>query len=647
METARTVGEWPSFLRQSPPPAVSGSFVSSMGSYRNFTSTRTAAANTAPLRSPSADDNMRIRSVRMAPSSLAAPVGMAPERESSHLSAGQNNQGFDKLWDFVFREQKDRMESFRELQSQLRQQQDAINSITFKSEKSVDDIWHVELKSVEDTWRKELKTMREECRENARKLYAAEEYQTSYRNRVDDLSQQIQDLRVNSLSQDKAYEDLRDLVTSKLDQENESVNEVREDLRSLKERTTVSIAEVQQFMRELRAHADNNQANEHASDETDAEEKVPDPVDQACPLAKVSHSPCDKDSPERAGAESNDSGEGAEVSNFNKEWTEEQEKFLGELSKVMDPAAEKEHAILADEAEQQDACKENCFGVRSPANSKFVGLVMHTMDDLREGLIKVIEDRMADCHTEGAAQVTDLERRMTEEWTGLRSWVDAAVVAVVNRISSLECTLQSEMAERLSSAQLMSREFAEGAAHNEEQIKKIQGELDKLLFDMKVITVSQTFKRSMSKAGQIPPPAQTPPEEFTNSKVGVAGDTENSTENERQHTSTTPRKTTAATTTAPTMAPTNGGSIRSPTTLEGLSSTTTNASTSVSLGSLTKRMPSMQSPQVLNTGVSAPTTASQDGPMPSPRLLSHAQAPQLAPRLNAYALPTEHLQTVA
>jgi hypothetical protein len=245
----------------------------------------------------------------------------------------------------------------------------------------------------------------------------------------------------------------------------------------------------------------------------------------------------------------------------------------------------------------------------------------------------LIEDRLEDCHTEGAAQVTDLERRMTEEWTGLRSWVDAAVVAVVNRISSLECTLQSEMAERLSSAQLMSREFAEGAAHNEEQIKKIQGELDKLLFDMEVITVSQTFKRSMSKAGQIPPPAQTPPEEFTNSKVGVAGDTENSTENERQHTSTTPRKTTAATTTAPTMAPTNGGSIRSPTTLEGLSSTTTNASTSVSLGSLTKRMPSMQSPQVLNTGVSAPTTASQDGPMPSPRLLSHAQAPQLAPQI--------------
>jgi len=66
----------------------------------------------------------------------------------------------------------------------------------------------------------------------------------------------------------------------------------------------------------------------------------------------------------------------------------------------------------------------------------------------RELIDPVVQGWMQDLQHENMAQINDLENRITEEWTGLRGWVDAAVVAVVNRISTLECTLKSEVEHR-------------------------------------------------------------------------------------------------------------------------------------------------------------------------------------------------------
>ncbi|CAK0897132.1 unnamed protein product [Prorocentrum cordatum] len=69
---------------------------------------------------------------------------------------------------------------------------------------------------------------------------------------------------------------------------------------------------------------------------------------------------------------------------------------------------------------------------------------------LEQELWPRLQEMHQDCqdrHDHAARLVSDLESRMTEEWTGLRGWVEAATVAVVNRISALECTLRTEMSE--------------------------------------------------------------------------------------------------------------------------------------------------------------------------------------------------------
>jgi len=68
-------------------------------------------------------------------------------------------------------------------------------------------------------------------------------------------------------------------------------------------------------------------------------------------------------------------------------------------------------------------------------------------DGFRDVLDRV-EARLRDSAHDNALQLGELDQRIREEWTGLRGWVDAAVVAVVNRISSLELTLQTELADR-------------------------------------------------------------------------------------------------------------------------------------------------------------------------------------------------------
>jgi len=103
-------------------------------------------------------------------------------------------------------------------------------------------------------------------------------------------------------------------------------------------------------------------------------------------------------------------------------------------------------------------------------------LVARDAEEMREALDHVLDARLLETRNESTAQISELERRITEEWTGLRGWVDAAVVAVVNRISSLECALQSEMAERSARMQ----EVTEGVAFGSEQMRQLQDEVDKL-----------------------------------------------------------------------------------------------------------------------------------------------------------------------
>lgn len=545
--------------------------------FSSMLSPRLAAAHTTPARAPSTDDTMRLNSYGHRPITVSTT-----EKEAVPWPS------LEKLWDFVLKDQKDRQESYRELQAQLRQQQDALNSISLRGEKSIDDVVNAELSNMReecsalarkldtsiDSVRAEFSSTREECNELARKVIVSVENHDMHFNRVDDLSQDVLNLSANIQRHDTSLEELRELVTCKADQESNSVREVREDLHSLKERTTDAIAEVQKFMRDLRAHADDNHAIEHASDETDIESNVVDPVDQGSPPEKVSAECNVVDPVDQAGKVEKESARELSVSEKHAELITGTEGNAG--AEVAEPAP-------PNEAEDQESCEE----------------------ELREVLIKLIEERLQDCQTEGAAQVSKLERRITEEWTGLRGWVDAAVVAVVNRISSLECTLQTEMADRLSNSQ----EVAAGAATTGEHLKRMQGEIDKILFDMKVISVSNTFKRSMSKSAQTPPfddASVSKPGATDKSKPGVTevdNNTGNSSANVQEKENT-----------------------RTPPNVEAGQRTSSipNGATSLPLGSLQQRM---QSPQLLNPD-STPTAT--PGTL-SPRFFSRSVSSQPGP----------------
>jgi hypothetical protein len=94
-------------------------------------------------------------------------------------------------------------------------------------------------------------------------------------------------------------------------------------------------------------------------------------------------------------------------------------------------------------------------------------------------LIARLQELRLECASDAnqiAAQVSGLDAKLTEEWTGLRGWVDAAVVAVVNRISSLECTLQSEVVERTARMQ----EVRDEAAGYSEQLQSLQLEMEQI-----------------------------------------------------------------------------------------------------------------------------------------------------------------------
>jgi len=123
-------------------------------------------------------------------------------------------------------------------------------------------------------------------------------------------------------------------------------------------------------------------------------------------------------------------------------------------------------------------------------------LCAHDAEEIREALSSILEHRLQESRAENTQQVADLERRITEEWTGLRGWVDAAVVAVVNRISSLECSLQNEMVERSARTQ----EIADAVLDNTEQVKQLQGEIDKLVLESQLKAQVRSVHRSGSAA---------------------------------------------------------------------------------------------------------------------------------------------------
>jgi len=101
---------------------------------------------------------------------------------------------------------------------------------------------------------------------------------------------------------------------------------------------------------------------------------------------------------------------------------------------------------------------------------------------LADEVHRLIEPQLSEQWTECMSIISDVERRITDDWTGLRGWVDAAVVAVVNRISSLECSLKSQMAERSEKMQ----ELSDTVAKNSEQVRHFRAEVDKLAFEARL-----------------------------------------------------------------------------------------------------------------------------------------------------------------
>jgi len=78
-----------------------------------------------------------------------------------------------------------------------------------------------------------------------------------------------------------------------------------------------------------------------------------------------------------------------------------------------------------------------------------------------------------DMDTRITEECTRLHTWISEEWTKLHGWVDAAVVAVVNRVSSLECLLQTEVANRA----VCMQEISEAVAQISQHLNQLQAEM--------------------------------------------------------------------------------------------------------------------------------------------------------------------------
>merc|ERR1712008_555706 len=127
---------------------------------------------------------------------------------------------------------------------------------------------------------------------------------------------------------------------------------------------------------------------------------------------------------------------------------------------------------------------------------------------------------MQDLQRENIAQINDLENRITEEWTGLRGWVDAAVVAVVNRISTLECTLKSEIEHRettnTATSDVLSKQFC--------QLEQLQNQVAGLSrFQSVVRTRSSEFREDYCGSAIIPDGTFSNGAQHTGSAVVSAG----------------------------------------------------------------------------------------------------------------------------
>lgn len=234
--------------------------------------------------------------------------------------------------------------------------------------------------------------------------------------------------------------ELREFVTCEAERANAGVAEVQEGLHSLRERTSAAIADVQKFMLELRASDDANQVEPERTDSESAECTGTNEVDADAALA--------------------------------------------------------EDADLAGVEAERESVDEEDLRVAFEHEP-----VLPTSDgEMREALERMIEIRLQESRANGVDNIADLERRLSEEWTGLRGWVDAAVVAVVNRISSLECTLHSEMAERSAALQEVTDVAAQSNALQTADVKRVQTELDKLVFEVRLHAVNNALRSDSAKA---------------------------------------------------------------------------------------------------------------------------------------------------
>lgn len=104
------------------------------------------------------------------------------------------------------------------------------------------------------------------------------------------------------------------------------------------------------------------------------------------------------------------------------------------------------------------------------------GEVRIDAEELMRQTLERMEARLQESRGDSGNQLQELDQKITEEWTGLRGWVDAAVVAVVNRMSSLECALQSELADR----SVRMEEITDSLAQSKEEWGQLQLDVDDL-----------------------------------------------------------------------------------------------------------------------------------------------------------------------
>lgn len=293
------------------------------------------------------------------------------------------------------------------------------------------------------------------------------------------------------------------------------------------ERVTTQMAELKKLHNELRLRADVSQnllskdLRDHIALEverlTAQLAELRRLTDEQGSRADEAHKALNKDLREHVALESKDlrdhlvlereqkEKEVAELRRLNNELGSRIDAALGAQSKdLREYVALEAERVAAQFAELKRLLDE--LGARTGATQGAVQSVHEHADHLAHELAEArtgvgrLEEQIAAWQNQSAQQASELEKRLSETDTALRSCVDVAVgeantglrswveTAVLNRVNSLDRGLRTEMAERSSAIQ----QVVGKVSHNAERWCQLQAKFDEILVEMSRASKSTT-----------------------------------------------------------------------------------------------------------------------------------------------------------